>query len=41
MLNLEELSDALYGFETVDVDPTTALSVIIKAFREKGSATSS
>ncbi|WP_238526208.1 helix-turn-helix domain-containing protein [Saccharolobus islandicus] len=27
MLNLEELSDALYGFKTVDVDPTTALSV--------------
>jgi len=36
MLNLEELSDALYGFKTVDVDPTTALSVVIKALRDEG-----
>ena len=36
MLNLEELGDALYGFKTVDVDPTTALSVIIKALRDEG-----
>ena len=34
MLNLEELSDVLYGFRTVDVDPTVALSVEIKALRD-------
>jgi Helix-turn-helix. len=36
MLNLEELSDVLYGFRTVDVDPTIALSVVIKALRDEG-----
>ena len=33
-LDLEELSDVLYGFRTVDVDPTVALSVEIKALRD-------
>ena len=33
-LDLEELSDVLYGFMTVDVDPTVALSVEIKALRD-------
>ncbi|MCQ4343975.1 MAG: helix-turn-helix domain-containing protein [Sulfolobales archaeon] len=32
-LDLEELGDVLYGFRTVDVDPTVALSVEIKALR--------
>lgn len=36
MLSLEELSYALYGLKTIDVDPTTALSVIIKALRNQG-----
>jgi integrase len=36
MLNLEELSDVLYGFRTVEVDPTVALSVVIKALRDEG-----
>jgi len=36
MLNLEELSDMLYGFRTVNVDPTVALSVEIKALRDEG-----
>jgi hypothetical protein len=35
-LDLEELSDALYGFRTVDVNPTIALSVVIKALRDEG-----
>ena len=36
MLSVEEVSDALYGLKTVDVDPTTALSVIVKALRDEG-----
>ncbi len=36
MLSLEELSDALYGLKTVDVDPTTAMSVIVKALKDEG-----
>jgi len=36
MLNLEELSDVLYGLRTVEVDPTVALSVVIKALRDEG-----
>jgi len=35
-LDLEELSDVLYGFRTVEVDPTVALSVEIKALRDGG-----
>jgi len=35
-LDLEELSDVLYGFRTVNVDPTVALSVVIKALRNEG-----
>jgi len=35
-LDLEELSDVLYGFRTVNVDPTIALSVVIKALRDGG-----
>ncbi|QIW22994.1 hypothetical protein EWF20_01690 [Sulfolobus sp. S-194] len=35
ILSLEELSDTLYGLKTVYVDPTTALSVIIKALRDE------
>lgn len=35
-LDLEELSDVLYGFRTVNVDPTIALSVVIKAMRDEG-----
>jgi hypothetical protein len=33
-LDLEELGDVLHGFRTVDVDPTIALSVEIKALRD-------
>ncbi|ARM76141.1 hypothetical protein B6F84_08995 [Acidianus manzaensis] len=36
MLSVEELSDAIYGLKTIDVDPTVALSVIIKALRDDG-----
>ena len=36
MLSVEEVSDAVYGLKTVDVDPTTALSVIVKALRDEG-----
>nr|WP_012386964.1 tyrosine-type recombinase/integrase [Sulfolobus islandicus]ABE99638.1 integrase [Sulfolobus islandicus] len=36
MLSIEELSDAIYGLKTVDVDPTTALSIVIKALRDEG-----
>jgi len=35
-LDLEELSDVLYGFRTVNVNPTIALSVVIKALRDEG-----
>jgi hypothetical protein len=35
-LDLEELSDVLYGFRIVNVDPTIALSVVIKALRDEG-----
>lgn len=35
-LDLEELRDVLYGFRTVNVDPTVALSVVIKALRNEG-----
>jgi len=35
-LDLEELRDVLYGFRTVEVDPTIALSVVIKALRNEG-----
>ncbi|MEM1657106.1 MAG: integrase [Sulfolobaceae archaeon] len=35
-LSLEELSDAIYGLKTIDVDPTVALSVIVKAMRDEG-----
>nr|WP_187395297.1 tyrosine-type recombinase/integrase [Sulfolobus islandicus]CDF47326.1 unnamed protein product [Sulfolobus islandicus] len=36
MLSIEELSDAIYGLKIVDVDPTTALNVVIKALRDEG-----
>ena len=35
-LDLEELGDVLYGFRTVNVDPTVELSVVIKALRDEG-----
>ena len=35
-LDLEEPRDVLYGFRTVNVDPTVALSVVIKALRDEG-----
>jgi len=35
-LDLVELSDVLYGFRTVDVNPTIALSVVTKALRDEG-----
>ena len=35
LLTVEELSDVLYGLKTVDVDPTTAISVIIKAKKDE------
>ncbi|WP_432518151.1 tyrosine-type recombinase/integrase [Saccharolobus islandicus] len=35
LLTVEELSDILYGLKTVDVDPTTAISVIIKAKKDE------
>jgi transcriptional regulator with XRE-family HTH domain len=35
-LDLVELSDVLYGFRTVDVNPTVALSVVTKALRDEG-----
>ncbi len=35
-LDLEELGDVLYGFRTVNVNPTVALSVVIKALRDEG-----
>jgi len=36
LLTIEELSDIIHGLRTVVVDPTIALSVIIKAVRDKG-----
>lgn len=36
LLTIEELSDIIYGFRIVEIDPTTALSVIIKAVRDEG-----
>ena len=36
LLTIEELSDIIYGFGTVEIDTTTALSVIIKAVRDEG-----
>jgi transcriptional regulator with XRE-family HTH domain len=36
LLTIEELSDIIYGFRVVEIDPTTALSVIIKAVRDEG-----
>jgi len=35
LLTVEELSDIIYGLKTVDVDPTTAISVIIKAKKDE------
>lgn len=31
LLTIEEISDLIYGLKTTDVDPTTAISVIVKA----------
>ncbi|MFP3226518.1 MAG: hypothetical protein RXQ80_06325 [Sulfolobaceae archaeon] len=36
LLTIEELSDIIYGFRIVEIDTTTALSVIIKAVRDEG-----
>ena len=36
LLTVEELSDIVYGLRVVDVDPTTALSVVVKAVRDEG-----
>ncbi|QXJ33000.1 tyrosine-type recombinase/integrase [Saccharolobus shibatae] len=36
LLTIEELSDIIYGLRTVEVDPTTAISVIIKAKKDEG-----
>jgi Helix-turn-helix. len=33
-LDLEELGDVLYGFRTINVNPTIALSVVIKTLRD-------
>jgi transcriptional regulator with XRE-family HTH domain len=35
LLMVDELSDILYGLETTDVDPTTAISVIIKTKKDE------
>ena len=35
-LDLEELGDVLYGLRIINVDPTVALSVVIKALRDEG-----
>ena len=36
LLTVDELSDIVYGVKTTDVDPTTAISVIIKAKKDEG-----
>jgi integrase len=36
LLTVDELSDVVYGVKTTDVDPTTAISVIIKAKKDEG-----
>ena len=35
LLTIEELSDIIYGLRTVEIDPTIAFSVIIKAIRDE------
>ncbi|QXJ29738.1 putative phage integrase [Saccharolobus shibatae B12] len=35
-LTVEEISDAIYGLRIVEVDPTTALSVVVKAMKDEG-----
>ncbi|QIW23147.1 site-specific integrase [Sulfolobus sp. S-194] len=35
-LTVEEATDAIYGLKTIDIDPTTALSVIVKAVKDEG-----
>jgi predicted transcriptional regulator len=35
MLAPDELSDAIYGLKVVEVDATTALSVVVKAMRDE------
>ena len=41
LLTVDELSDIVYGVKTTDVDPTTAISVIIKAKKMMDLGTSS
>ncbi|WP_016730840.1 tyrosine-type recombinase/integrase [Saccharolobus islandicus] len=36
LLTVDELSDIIYGLRSTDVDPTTAISVIIKAKKDEG-----
>ncbi|BFI75513.1 tyrosine-type recombinase/integrase [Sulfurisphaera ohwakuensis] len=36
LLTVDELSDIIYGVRTTDIDPTTAISVIIKAKKDEG-----
>lgn len=36
LLTIEELSDVIYGLRTVEVDPTIALSVVVKAVKDEG-----
>ncbi|ACP35971.1 helix-turn-helix domain protein [Sulfolobus islandicus L.S.2.15] len=36
LLTVDELSDVVYGLRSTDVDPTTAISVIIKAKKDEG-----
>lgn len=36
LLTVDELSDIIYGVKTTDIDPTTAISVIIKAKKDEG-----
>lgn len=36
LLSLDELVDVIHGLRTVDVNPTIALSVIVKANRDEG-----
>lgn len=36
LLTADELSDIIYGLRSTDVDPTTAISVIVKAKKDEG-----
>jgi integrase len=36
LLTVDELSDVIYGVKTTEIDPTTAINVIIKAKKDEG-----